>query len=79
MKAIYMPCTGFRMSILATLMALALGAWNHPSAHASSLMGLPEAVIVGGGAYLTALLFMELLRPTARARPPRQPRLALEA
>ncbi len=59
-------------------MAIVLSAWNHPTAHVAPLMGLPEAAIIGGGAYLTALLFMELLRPTARPRPG-QTRLALEA
>jgi O-antigen/teichoic acid export membrane protein len=60
-------------------MAVALGAWNHPAPHPSLLLGLPEAAMVGGGAYLVALLFMELLRPTTRPPQPRQPRLALEA
>jgi O-antigen/teichoic acid export membrane protein len=60
-------------------MAMVLSAWNHSAQHVSPLLGLPEAVFVGGGAYLTALLFLELLRPTARPRQPRPARLALEA
>ncbi|MDB5459798.1 MAG: polysaccharide transporter, family [Caulobacteraceae bacterium] len=61
-------------------MAVVLSAWDqHAGLHAQLLLGLPEAVLIGGGAYLVALLFLEQLRPTHRPRRPRPARLALGA
>jgi PST family polysaccharide transporter len=51
------------------VMAAAITAWSqHAAPHASLLGSLAEAGLVGGGAYLTTLLFMEQLRPSARRR-----------
>jgi PST family polysaccharide transporter len=59
------------------VMALCMHAWSQRGApHPQLIIGIAEAVLIGGGAYLTTLLFMELAAPAARRR---GARLALEA
>jgi PST family polysaccharide transporter len=56
-------------------MAAALAVWSpYAEAHTHPFACLVQAALVGGGAYLTALLFLEQLRPSPRAN---RPRLAL--